>query len=84
MSDLDDSLLRLRAKMILRRTEDNFRRCSEEEKRKGLSIRAYYLGCEYRQSEMNPFQDIQHPFHDDLVVSFSHGSGLQESTVLNQ
>ncbi|MFC1337412.1 MAG: hypothetical protein G8D91_22355 [gamma proteobacterium symbiont of Clathrolucina costata] len=74
MANLEDSLLRLRARMVIKQVERKLRFRSEDERRTGLSIRAYYLGREYPNARTNPFSQIEHPFRDDLVKGFSDGT----------
>lgn len=73
MTEIDEALLRLRARMILKQAEKKLRYCSEDDKKTGMSIRAYYLGREFPNADVNPFVLLEHPFQDDLVKGFSIG-----------
>jgi len=73
MIDIDESLLRLRAKMVLKHAERKLRTCSDEEKKTGFSLRAYYLGREFPKAKSNPFASVEHPFQKSLMDSFCLG-----------
>lgn len=73
MTDLDEALMRLRARMVIRNTEIKLRKCTEEERKTGLSIQAYYLGQAFSGSRINPFNDIDHPCKAELVSGFLTG-----------
>lgn len=74
MTEIDEALLCLRARMILKQAEKKLRYCSEDDKKTGMSIRAYYLGREFPNADVNPFVLLEHPFQDDLVKGFSIGA----------
>ena len=74
MTEIDEALLRLRARMILKQAERKLRYCSDDDKKTGMSIRAYYLGREFPNADVNPFALLEHPFQDDLVKGFSIGA----------
>lgn len=74
MTELDEALLRLRARIIVKQAEKKFRYCSEDDKKTGISIRAYYLGCEFPNADVNPFVLLEHPFVDELVKGFWIGA----------
>ena len=74
MAELDKALLRLRASMVLKAAEQKLKRCSDEDRRTGLTLRAYYLGREFSGAEVNPFTEMDHPNKEELVHGFSMGA----------
>lgn len=76
MSELDEALLKLRAKMVIRKATQQLSTCSDEDRRTGLAMRAFFLGQEYSTAEINPFQYIEHPLQEILVKSFRRGCSM--------
>ena len=80
-SELEDALMCLRATIVLRNTEAKLRSCSDNDVRTGLAIKAYYLGQEYPNAKINPFEKMEHQFKKDLVDGFLSGSLGQMSAM---
>jgi len=70
MSEITDSLLRLRAKMVVRNTDKELHLPDDKDKHAVYSLRAYYLGQEYPEAKQNPFEKLDHPYKRDLVEGF--------------
>jgi len=80
MSEIEESLLKFRAKMVIHKASQQLSTCSEEDRITGLSLRAYYLGCEHSSAEINPFQYFEHPLQETLIRSFDRGISTSKNT----
>lgn len=83
MSELEESLLKFRAKMVIRKASQQLSTCSDDDLIAGLALRAFYFGCENSSAEINPFQYFDHPLKETLIQSFNRGiSNVRNSTQL--
>lgn len=73
-ADFEESLLMIRARMIIKGVDSKMKLCSSDEIRKALVLKAYYFGKEYPNCPFNPFTKVEHPDQQELMESFFLGT----------
>lgn len=78
-ADFEKVLLMIRARMIIKAVDCKMKRCSSDEIRKALVLKAYYFGKEHPKCPFNPFAKVEHRDQQELMESFYLGTDATAS-----